>query len=114
MDLFRIFKRGQKTSTVHKKALKIVMYGCTLANSKQYDDAMTLFQEAIEVDANCADAHFALGLMYAKKGMNAEAGAEYNKAIEINPEYKTKVDDITPHQEEEEGFDIIKELKKNL
>ncbi|MGR3319791.1 MAG: tetratricopeptide repeat protein [Candidatus Anammoxibacter sp.] len=112
MNLFGIFKKNRKSSA-HKKALERVMYGCTLANSKQYDDAITLFQDAIEADSNCAEAHFALGLMYAKKEMNDEAVTEYNRAIEINPDYKTKVDDITPHQEEEE-FDIVKELKKNL
>ena len=107
-----MFKKNRK-SFARKKALERIMYGCTLAGSKQYDDAITLFQEAIEVDSNCAEAHFALGLMYAKKEMNNEAVKEYNRAIEINPDYKAKIDDITPAQDEDE-FDIVKELKKNL
>lgn len=114
MSFFQKFKRGKKVSSNRKKALKQVMFGCSLAGSNQHDDAIPLFQQAIETDPNCAEAYYALGLMYSKKGMNEEATVQYNKAIEINPDYKEKIASFDTAQEDDDNFDIVKELKKNL
>lgn len=113
MSFFRLFKQKRNAAADRKKALRQVMYGCALANNKQDDDAISLFQQAVDADSLCAEAHYALGLMYAKKGMNNEALAEYNKAIDINPEYKTRIANLGVVQEND-NFDVIKELKKYL
>ena len=114
MSFFQRFKRKTKLSSNRKKALQQVMFGCTLASSNQHDDAIPLFQQAIEIYPDCAEAYYALGIIYTKKGMNEEANVQYNKAIEINPDYKEKIATFNTVREDDESFDIVKELKKSL
>lgn len=110
MTIFNWFKGKDSTSGKRKKALKFVLYGCTLAGSKQYDDAIPMFKKAIGIDETCAKAHYALGLMYTQQGMNDDAEAAYKKAVKLNPDYKTELEKLGVTSEKE--FDIVKELLK--
>jgi len=112
MGIFDFLKGNKSSSKARKEALKHVLFGCTLANSNQFDDAIPLFQKAIKIDDNCAKAYYALGLMYSKKGMNEEAKTAYNKAIQINPDYKTELKNFGLTGPDEESFNIIKEIEK--
>lgn len=116
MDILRTFKQKNKPGRNRKKALEQVMLGCSLVNSRQDDNAISIFKKALDIDPSCAEAHYALGVIYSKKGMNDYALASYTKAAEINPDYKTKAKDeglVEEGVEENEGFDIVKELKKD-
>ena len=116
MDILRLFKKGNKHASNRKKALEHVMMGCSLINSKQDDNAISIFNKALDLDPTCAEAHYALGVIYSKKGMNDEALSAYTKAAEINPDYKTRAKKdglVEEGVEGDDGFDIVKELKKD-
>jgi tetratricopeptide (TPR) repeat protein len=54
---------------------------------KSYDKALEHGRKAIELNADNADAHYALGLVYGfKKDLNNSA-ASYEKTIALNPEH---------------------------
>lgn len=108
------FMKDRRSSLRRKKAMRQVMFGCALAGSKQIDDAIPVFRQAIEIDPDCAEAHFALGLMYAEKGMSPEAAAEYDRAVEINPDFREKIPDTGQTEQEGDRFDIVNELRKNI
>lgn len=105
MGIFSWFK-GEKS--VRVKAAKLVLFGCTLANGKQYDEAISMFQKAIKIDESYAKAHYALGMMYSSKGMDDEANAAYNRAIKINPDYEAELKKVGVISNE--SFDVVREL----
>lgn len=110
MKFFGLFKRKGKSDLKRKEALKQVLYGSTLAKAKQYDEAIPIFRQAINSDPECAEAHFALGLMYAYKGMDKEAAMEYDRAIKADPRYKEVLSNIGISYKNE--FDLLETLKK--
>lgn len=110
MKYFNLFSKKKKLAANRKKALSHVLYGSNLASDNQYDDAILMFKKAIDIDDNCAEAHYGLGLVYAKKDMENEAFEEYNKAVKINPDYKIIMEKFGIGRSDD--FDIIKELKK--
>lgn len=53
-----------------------------------YDEAIEEYKKAIEVDPNCALAHFNLSIVYDKKGMRNEADQEYATYKRLKPKRK--------------------------
>ncbi len=53
-----------------------------------YDEAIEEYKKAIEVDPNCAIAHFNLSIVYDKKGMKNEADQEYVTYKRLKPKRK--------------------------
>ncbi len=56
-----------------------------LQSSKQYDQAMTLYQKALQISPNNPDYVFALGTLYQAMGKFADAADWYKKAIPLAP-----------------------------
>jgi len=52
-----------------------------------YDNAISDYNKAIEIDPGNANAYFERGIVYGKKDLCDNAISDYNKAIEINPRY---------------------------
>ena len=52
------------------------------------DSALADLQKVVELEPNSAEGHFYLGLAYQKKGEVAKAKAEFEKALQLNPEYE--------------------------
>lgn len=50
-----------------------------------YDEAITDYSKAIELDPRYAEAYSNRGFVYGRKGQFDAAIADYNKAIELNP-----------------------------
>ncbi len=110
MGLLDLFKKKDSGKAKRKAALRHVMLGSTLAANKQYDDAASMFKAGIERDDGCAEAHYGLGLMFAKKGDENEAKREYEIAAKLNPSIKAELDRLgIPYEKE---FNIIEELQK--
>ena len=59
--------------------------GIVLYNKKKYDEAITEFKKALELNPNHYDAHYHLGISYYAKGSIDASIVELKKAIEINP-----------------------------
>jgi protein O-GlcNAc transferase len=62
--------------------------GIRLLNSEDVDGAITHFQTAIKLAPDYAPAHFYLSRALQRKGMTAEATAEYRRATELDPEIR--------------------------
>lgn len=59
--------------------------GVALADAGQYDEAITEYTKAIELDPSYAQAYNNRGVAYDNKGQYDLAIADYNKAIELSP-----------------------------
>ena len=53
--------------------------------------AIKEFEKAISYNPKSADAHYNLGIVYMKKGKEKHAVPYFEKAIELNPEYRKKI-----------------------
>jgi len=81
--------------------------GTGLLREGQYDQAIALFSEAIEINPRNADAYHNRGLAYALKGQLEKATSDLNKAIELDPRYDKKAW-LEKHE------DILSVLQKSL
>jgi len=59
--------------------------GIILADGEQYDEATTVFEQAVALDSSDADCWSRLGLLYARSGRIGEARAALRRTILINP-----------------------------
>ena len=50
---------------------------------ENYDAAQKEFEAILEKNANFADAHYGLGILYEKQGDNAKARAEWRKCLKL-------------------------------
>jgi len=82
----------EATEDVLEQKIKIetalyLFNGIVYANKGMLDEAIALYQKAIEINPEYAGTYYNLGAVYFSKGMLDEAAAELEKAIEINPNY---------------------------
>ena len=61
--------------------------GLALADRGQFDEAITHYRKALEIDPNYVLAHYSFGPALASRGQFDEAIAHYRKALEIEPDY---------------------------
>jgi Flp pilus assembly protein TadD len=59
--------------------------GNDLLQKERLDEAITCFQQALQIKPDYADAHYNLGNVLQQKGRVDEAIAHYQKALQINP-----------------------------
>lgn len=71
----------------HADALHNVGY-INLVEKKSYQDALTLFTKAIEVDTNFFEAYFNRGITYEKLNDSKKAQQDFKKVLEIQPNHK--------------------------
>ena len=53
----------------------------------QYDQAISAYNKALEINPRFALAYYSRGLAYARMGQYDQAISNYNKALELNPKY---------------------------
>ena len=79
----------QKINTIKlsKKnaSTELIKYGEDMANAKRYDEALTLFDKAIEIDPNNDMAWGDKALILDKKGQTEESLINFSRALSINP-----------------------------
>jgi len=61
--------------------------GCVLATIGKNDEALEQFNEALRLNGNDAQAHFALGSLLARMGHREEAVAHLAEALRLKPDY---------------------------
>jgi len=61
--------------------------GLAYDDKGQYDQAISDYSKAIEINPGLAEAYINRGNAYSKKGQYDKAISDYSKAIEINPKY---------------------------
>ena len=67
-------------------ALAYFDYGVASAGADRYDQARTLFETAVCLDPNPADAHVSLADMFASQGTTSRADSHYQQALALNAE----------------------------
>ena len=83
-------RQSQATATAVAAELSKADYvrqGLVYAEQGDYGQAITYYDQAIELDPDYADAYFYQGLAYSNLGDHKQAIADYTKAIELDPNY---------------------------
>jgi tetratricopeptide (TPR) repeat protein len=89
--------------------------GNTAYDTKNYDEAIKCYKEAIALDPGFASAHYNLGVIYGKKGMLDESIVAYKTALDINPDYYMARNDLGSAYMQKGMLDeAISELQKVL
>jgi tetratricopeptide (TPR) repeat protein len=80
-------KEETKTVTVGRlpESMALTRQGATASNDRDYDRAIALFSEAIQLAPDYASAFSSRGLAYSKKGDVDRAISDYNEAIRLDP-----------------------------
>src|ERR1035437_3588439 len=76
---------GQSLESFHDDAKMYWGIGSWHAVLKQYEEALTAFDRAIELDPGVSDFYYSRGSVYADLGMNQEALADFNHSIQLDP-----------------------------
>jgi len=71
----------------NKNALVYYNRGLTYIGRGDFDQAISDYTKAIELDPNLAEAYVSRGIVHARKSNLDKAISDYTKAIEINREY---------------------------
>jgi len=66
-----------------KEGIKI--RGLAYEEKGQYDEAISNYTKALEINPRDADAYYNRGVVYNRKGQSDEAISDFTKALEINP-----------------------------
>lgn len=78
-------KRKSESLAKHESPQELFDKAISLAsNSKGLDKAIDLLKSAIQQDENFIEAHFRLGRCYLRKGMKAEAEAEFKETLQLD------------------------------
>ncbi|MBK6836481.1 MAG: tetratricopeptide repeat protein [Bacteroidetes bacterium] len=65
-----------------------------VASSKNYKEAVKYFTNAINADANYADAYFARGVCYEELKDKINAAADYQMALQIEPNHQFAIENL--------------------
>ena len=76
---------AQQKQIESRDAAFYINRGFSYLDSKQYDQAISDFTKALEINPMLANVHFVRGTAYYYKGQYDQALSDYNKAIELNP-----------------------------
>lgn len=68
-----------------KKVAECLKRGNDWDAKGEYDEAVAAFEEAIELDPQCAEAYIGRGYARQCKGQNDKAAADYTKAVQLDP-----------------------------
>lgn len=80
-----IFPALLSCATTQQKAAAYNSQGIIYIEEGKYDQAISEFNKAIEIDSSNAVSYFNRGLVYLGKGQFDEGISDLNKSIEINP-----------------------------
>jgi tetratricopeptide (TPR) repeat protein len=107
----------KQTETVSKaaEADEWLAKGNTAYEAKNYDEAITCYKKATELDPDFASAYYNLGIIYAAQGMFDKAVSAYKKVLTIKPDYYAAQNNLATAYIKIEMFDeAITELKQVL
>jgi superkiller protein 3 len=70
--------------------------GVVQTRQRNYDAAIQLFRQAIDIRSDDAGYHANLAIVYHLAGRKDEALAAYRKAIELDPAYQGTIEALEP------------------
>lgn len=76
-----------KTVEREQTIQELINQGNKLKQEEKLDEAISTFQQAIELDSNCYEAYHFLGETFSQKDELNAAANYYQQAIDINPDY---------------------------
>lgn len=109
-----------KGKTDREQVDRYIAYGAFQLEQNNLDNALELFDKAIELDENATLAYANKGSLYSKKGDNEKALHFYNKALSIEPNHveilENKLDlllETLDQENEKEFIATAKQILKN-
>ena len=60
-----------------------ILLGNIYINREEYDQALEEFNNVLQKNANSADAHYGIGVIYEKQGNIVKARAEWRQALKL-------------------------------
>ena len=78
--LFRVTTNSENDEIITKSK---ILLGNIYIDKEDYDNAFKVFNELIEQNDNCADAHYGIGIIYEKQNNMVKARAEWRKTLKI-------------------------------
>lgn len=75
-------------------------------NAKQYDEAITQFNQVVALSPTCLECYLNLGAAHAAKQQYAESEAAYKKAIELKPDSADAYTGLTNIYNAQKKFDL--------
>lgn len=75
------------TNNIADQAAQLIQKGDTLCQQGNYDEAITEYTAAIELDTNLANAYLGRGQAYYFKGDGPRAADDFPRAINLDPNY---------------------------
>lgn len=81
----RFNKGAASSSDTYSESKRLYKEGVKYALAGLYPQAAQLFQQAVKLDPQFADAHFALGHAYYDMGRWQQAVESFKRAVELNP-----------------------------
>lgn len=70
-----------------EQAMQLVLKGNTSFAARRFDEAITYYKSALDLDPASIDAHYDLGVTYGEKGMLDESIAAYTRVIALDPRH---------------------------
>lgn len=83
--------------------------GIAAGQAGNYDQAITSFTHATEVNPNCFDCYYNMGYMYSQKKEYDKAEASYKKAIELKADYGEAYNGLANIYNLQRKFDLAAE-----
>ena len=91
-------RRNDDAERAYRRALSVdenfvpAMFNlATLLTKAERDEAIALYRRIIKVDPNHASAHLNLGFLLKDTGKEAEGDAELKKAVDLDPDLKSRI-----------------------
>jgi tetratricopeptide (TPR) repeat protein len=86
--------------------------GIAANQAGNYDQAITSFNHAAEINPQCFDCHYNMGYVYSQKKEYDKAEAEYKKALELKPGYAEAYNGLATIYNAQRKFDLAAEASQ--
>ena len=87
VELFARWRAGRKILAVAALLVIVALAACTYRDTSYWENSETLWKHAIANTSNNYIAHYNLGVVFLRKAQSAAALVEFQKALQINPDY---------------------------
>jgi tetratricopeptide (TPR) repeat protein len=87
VELFSRSRVGRQISVVAASLVIVILTACTYRETSYWQNGETLWKHAIDNGSNSYVAHYSLGSVFLRRQQSDAALVEFEKALQINPDY---------------------------